>query len=98
MGAQDATLVSMVNTGVALTSRGDVVLASFSNVGIRITRSPDATLTEQVNVGFELPPMVDVVQPQTGWGTPMVPSREVTLVPQSAEAMLYNFENVEDPV
>lgn len=90
----DAIAYSFLNVGVNPDRKRDATFLLLENVGINPDKKTDATFLVLENVGFELPPRVDIVQPQQGWGIPLVPEREVTMFIESAKATAYTYENV----
>lgn len=93
--ASDAILYSMENVGILQTSKSDATISMLENMGLAVL-PPDrsSTMVLLENVGFLPPPILNVQKPQMGWGTPVVPTREVRMLPEAAVATLPLMENV----
>lgn len=72
----------------------DAYAYSESNVGVNATLWKDTAATVETNVGVPLPTLVGVHLPQIGWGTPMTPASDTTLLKETANGYAYAEEEV----
>jgi hypothetical protein len=74
----------------------DATVEAYENVGFDpssfLASSPDATFEAVLNVGFEIPPTLDVLVPQKGWGTPIVPTINRIVILNQADATAQSYE------
>lgn len=72
----------------------DAYAYAEANVGVSSSLSKDTSQTAETNVGVALPVQVNVSVPQSGWGSPLVPQRVATLLPEAANGYGYAEEEV----
>lgn len=94
--SQDAYVLMTENVGwPVVPSVPEVNVSMFVNVGWPVVPSvPEANVPIFVNVGFQPPTSTQIVQPQIGWGVPVTPQRDATLVLESSNPTVSMFVDV----
>ena len=73
----------------------DATMTLTSNVGLEaISDRRDTATVFTLNVGVELPPLVDVVHPQIGWGVPVTPETTTRVLLADSAAVAQTYEEV----
>lgn len=94
--AGDAAFLIQENVGFLVSpSSGDAEQLIQENVGFLVSPSSgDGILLMQENLGVEPIVTTHVISPQIGWGLPMKPQADATLVLASSDPTMSIFENV----